>query len=240
VSPNQNANSKVFVITEAMSRSGLAAARTAAELDGEVILLDRRSNLAMDFLPKLKEEVPRGNFQCIECDLRDSESVRRAIKTIKSWYSKVYCLANGVDYTPTQGNGVADDSDAQGKSYVAHNVLTTELLPLLEVQANETGDARIMNHCSLGYHLASQHSKSYGNNVGDDVLVSVEDRIRPFFKSKLESAAFQCPTAFKNRSSRPGIPLMVMAQFICIRKDGSQSRCSTAKKSRPLVYTGIY
>jgi len=60
---------KVFVITGTTSGTGFVAARTVAELGGEVVLLNRPSSRATDSLKKLQIAVPTAKFVPIECDL---------------------------------------------------------------------------------------------------------------------------------------------------------------------------
>ena len=142
---------KVFVITGTTSGTGYVAARTAAELGGEVVLLNRSSPRQISMMKTLQQEVPNGKFVAIECDLQDFSSVRSAIREIKSKYSKIYCLANNAGIMATPDEATADGYDKQMQTnHLSHFLLTAELFPLLEMEADMTGDARIVNHSSVG------------------------------------------------------------------------------------------
>ena len=150
---------KVFVITGTTSGTGFVAAKTAAQLGGEVVMLNRDSSRVADMLDKLKKEVPEGKFVAVECDLQDFSSVRKAIQEIKSKYSKIYCLANNAGIMATPDKATVDGYDTQMQTnHLSHFLITAELLPLLEAEANEAaGDARIVNHSSNARHLTPKH-----------------------------------------------------------------------------------
>lgn len=125
------------------------AARTVAQKGGETVLLNRNSKRVPDMLSKLKKEVPNGKFVTVECDLQDIESVRKAIAEVKSKYDKIYCLSNNAGIMATPDRATKDGYDEQMQTnHLSHFLLTADLYPLLEKEANETGDARIVNHSS--------------------------------------------------------------------------------------------
>mmetsp|Transcript_14828 Transcript_14828/g.28446 ORF Transcript_14828/g.28446 Transcript_14828/m.28446 type:complete len:247 (-) Transcript_14828:477-1217(-) len=233
VSPN--VGRKVFVVTEATSRTGFAAARTAAELGGEIIILDRRTDLAAESVQNLKSAVPHGSFRFVECDMQDFKSVRRAIEEIKAEYSMLYCLANGAGDISTEEKNVKDDNDSEAQHKLSHILLTAELLPLLEAQAKEMGDARIVNHSSFSSLCTRSEN---GDDLEGNTTAALD--FRKYFQPKLSNAAMRSPTAFKNCSSRPGTPLLAWAQFIRIKGKGRKERSKAGSKPKPLVYSGIY
>mmetsp|Transcript_14832 Transcript_14832/g.28459 ORF Transcript_14832/g.28459 Transcript_14832/m.28459 type:complete len:251 (-) Transcript_14832:131-883(-) len=237
VSPN--VGRKVFVVTEATSRTGFAAARTAAELGGEIIILDRRTDLAAESVQNLKSAVPHGSFRFVECDMQDFQSVRRAVEEIKAKYNMIYCLANGAGDIPTQHEtNMKGDNDSETQNKLSHILITAELLPLLEAQAREMGDARIANHSSIGSLSTCRENRD--GPGGNAKAASGADEFRKYFQSKLSKTAMRSPTAFKNCSSRPGTPLLAWAQFIRIKGKGRKERSKAGSKPKPLVYSGIY
>jgi len=236
VSPHFTRN--VFVITEATSRTGFFAARAAAEFGGEVLLLDRNFDVATDSIQKLKNVMPHGTVRFVECDMQDSKSVRRAINEIKSEYSKLYCLAHGAGDLPTQEKKIVDGIDSQKQNYLSHILLTTELLPLLKAQANEVGDARIVNHSSLASLYTLRENESI---CCSDVRASLgRDEFRPYLKSKFDRSALRFPTAFKKHRNSPGAPLLALAPFVRIKLKGSSPRSMEGSISKHLVYSGIF
>jgi NAD(P)-dependent dehydrogenase (short-subunit alcohol dehydrogenase family) len=189
---------KVIVITGTTSGTGFVAARTAAAKGGEVVLLNRKSERAIDSLKALKEAVPEGKFIPIECDLQDFSSVRSAIQEIKSKYNKIYCLANnaGIMATPDQATGDGYDTQMQ-TNHLSHFLLTRELFPLLEAEAEETGDARIVNHSSMGRLLTPNDAleeKYFGKNGGDlggdGIKMLGGACFHRYFQSKLANSVF--------------------------------------------------
>jgi NAD(P)-dependent dehydrogenase (short-subunit alcohol dehydrogenase family) len=165
-----NVDGKVFVITGTTSGTGYVAARTAAELGGEVLLLNRSSVRVDAMLKKLQEEVPKGKFVTIVCDLQDFSSVRNSIEEIKSKYSKIYCLANNAGIMATPDKATVDGYDTQMQTnHLSHFLLTAELLPLLEAEAEATGDARIVNHSSAARDMTKALEEKYFRKNGGDL-----------------------------------------------------------------------
>eukprot|EP00567_Pseudictyota_dubia_P003821 CAMPEP_0197451832 /NCGR_PEP_ID=MMETSP1175-20131217/30242_1 /TAXON_ID=1003142 /ORGANISM="Triceratium dubium, Strain CCMP147" /LENGTH=253 /DNA_ID=CAMNT_0042984673 /DNA_START=148 /DNA_END=909 /DNA_ORIENTATION=- len=240
VSPN--IEREVFIVTETTTKTGFAAAGAAAKLGGEVVILGSKSDDATS-LSKLQEFVPKGSFQLIDCDLHNSESMQRAIKEIKSMYSKLYCFAHGAGVIPHQGGEkiVVDDHDALVRTHLSHIFLATEFLPLLEAQAKENGSARIVNHSSLGYvHASKYFQENEGNLSGDATKILGGDKLHRYFRPKLAHSIMRSPTAFGKSSIRPGTPLLVLAQFVQIKKKGVSKRGPKGNKPGPFVYAGIY
>jgi len=101
---------------------------------------------------KLQESVPNGKFVPIDCDLQDFQSVRSAVKDIKTkGYNEIYCLANNagimaVDDTITKTDGCEVQMQT---NHLSHFLLTTELFPLILAGSKKYGDARIVQHSSI-------------------------------------------------------------------------------------------
>ena len=162
---------KVFVITGTTSGTGIVAARTVAELGGEVLLLNRKSGRVEESLQRLRRAVPDGKFVNVECDLQNFASVRQAVGEIKAKYQKIYCLCNNAGIMAQPDEATVDGYDTQMQTnHLSHFLLTAELFPLLEAEAKDTGDARIVNHSSMGRDH-TQHKgleeKYFGKNGGN-------------------------------------------------------------------------
>jgi len=145
-----NVDGKVFVITGTTSGTGFVAAQTVAEKGGEVVMLNRKSQRVTDAHAKLVVAVPAGKFVNVECDLQDFASVKKAAEEVKSKYKKIHCLSNNAGIMMTPDKATTDGCDTQMQTnHLSHFILTKELMPLLEAEAAESGDARIVHHSSM-------------------------------------------------------------------------------------------
>mmetsp|Transcript_6728 Transcript_6728/g.7677 ORF Transcript_6728/g.7677 Transcript_6728/m.7677 type:complete len:336 (+) Transcript_6728:97-1104(+) len=189
---------KIFVITGTTSGTGYVAARTAAELGGTVLLLNRKSERADSSFASLKEEVPEGKFTQIVCDLQDFSSVRSAADDIKRQHDKIYCLANNAGIMATPDKATKDGYDTQMQTnHLSHFLLTAELFPLLVAESEASGDARIVNHSSLGRNHTPNKGleekyfgKNGGNLGGDEVKLMGGASFHRYFQSKLANSVF--------------------------------------------------
>lgn len=142
---------KIFAITGTTSGTGFVAAETVARHNGVVLLLNRPSSRSEESLKKLQAAVPEGQFIPIDCDLQDFSSVRKACAQIKEKYTSLYCLSNNAGIMATPDEITNDGYDKQMQTnHLSHFLLTTELFPLLLKSSKEQGDARIVQHSSLG------------------------------------------------------------------------------------------
>lgn len=193
-----SAAGKVFAITGTTSGTGFVAARTIAELGGEVLLLNRASRRVDAMMESLRQAVPDGKFVPIVCDLQDFNSVREAAETIKSRYDRLYCLANNAGIMATPDKATVDGYDTQMQTnHLSHFLLTAELLPLLEAEAEANGDARIVNHSSLGRlhtpndRLEEKYFGKNGGNLGGDELKMMGGAcFHRYFQTKLANSVF--------------------------------------------------
>lgn len=189
---------KVFVITGTTSGTGFVAARTVAELGGEVVLLNRRSKRVVSMLVSLKEAVPNARLVPIDCDLQDFKSVRRAVDEIKLRYETIYCLANNAGIMATPDEATVDGYDTQMQTnHLSHFLLVAELLSLLELEAETNGDARIVNHSSFGrLHTPNDQleekyfGKNGGNLGGNDIGMMKGGCFYRYFQTKLANSVF--------------------------------------------------
>jgi len=189
---------KVFVITGTTSGTGFVAASSVAKLGGEVLLLNRSSQRVKDAMAKLKTMVPDGKFVDVVCDLQDLESVRKAAAEIKSKYKKLYCLSLNAGIMATPDKATKDGYDTQMQTnHLAHFLLAAELYPLLEAEAKETGDARIVTHSSFGrLHTPNNgleekyFGKNGGNLGGDSIKLMGGACFHRYFQTKLANSVF--------------------------------------------------
>lgn len=190
---------KVFVITGTTSGTGFAAARVIALLGGETVLLNRPSERSKAALAKLKEAAPEGKFVPIDCDLQNFDSVRKAATQIKSNYSKVYCLSNNAGIMATADKATSDGYDTQMQTnHLSHFLLTKELFPLIQAASEEYGDARIVNHSSLGRAhtpnkgLEAKYFGKNGGNLGGDEVKGLMGgaSFHRYFQTKLANSVF--------------------------------------------------
>ena len=192
----QDLSGKVFVITGTTSGTGYVAAKTVASLGGEAVLLNRKSERSTNSLKKLQQEVPHGKFVPIECDLQTFASVRKAIADIKHRYNQIYCLANNAGIMATPDEATIDGYDKQIQTnHLSHFLLTEELLPLLEKEAEANGDARIVNHSSLGRNytpnkgLEEKYFLQNGGKLGgNDYGIMTGGPFFRYFQSKLANS----------------------------------------------------
>jgi len=146
---------KVFVITGTTSGTGFIAAKTVAEHNGEVLLLNRPSSRSVASLEKLSAAVPNGKFVPIDCDLQDFSSVRKAAGEIKDKYTEIYCLSNNAGIMASPDDMTVDGYDKQMQTnHLSHFLLTKELFPLLQASSKgKCADARIVQHSSMARNV---------------------------------------------------------------------------------------
>lgn len=159
---------KVIAITGTTSGTGFVAAKTVAELGGEVLLLNRPSPRVDAAMEKLRTAVPNGKFVNIACDLQDFDSVRSAAADIASRYQVLHCLANNAGIMAWPDKATKDGYDVQMQTnHLSHFLLTALLFPLL-LKAPE---ARIVQHSSVARHSTMQQGleKKYFEQRGGDL-----------------------------------------------------------------------
>ena len=219
------ADNKVFAITGTTSGTGFVAARTAAAKGGTVILLNRKSKRADEALQKLTEAVPKGEFVPIECDLQDFASVRAAAAKIKKSYNKLYALCNNAGIGNGLDTATVDGYDEQMQTnHLSHFLLTAELYPLLEAEAAESGDARIVNHSSDGRYMTNNGTleekylgRNGGNLGGNTSYFFTAAPMERYCQSKLANSVFTQALAQKLEARNSAVRAM------CAHPGGSQT-----------------
>ncbi len=192
---SQDMTGKVVAITGTTSGTGFVCAREVARKGATVILLNRSSERAVKALGQLQEEVPEGNFDWVDCDLQSIESVRNAMKTIRSRYKIIDVLVNNAGVMALQDKATPDGYDVQMQTNViSHFLITKELFPLLK----KSSQARIVNHSSmarLGGPLKPQYFEAKGGDLGGDGTEEENmsfqgPRWERYHQTKLANAAF--------------------------------------------------
>lgn len=192
---SQDMTGKVVVITGTTSGTGFICAREVAKKGATVVLLNRKSERAENALQQLQDNVPAGNFDSIECDLQNFDSVRNAIHTIQSRYDVVDVLVNNAGVMALPDKATKDGYDVQMQTNViSHFLITKELFPLLK----KSKQARVVNHTSmarLGPPLEPQYFEAKGGNLGGDGTeeenISFQGpRWARYHQTKLANAAF--------------------------------------------------
>ena len=164
----QDMTNKVVAITGTTSGTGFVCAREVSKKGATVILLNRKSERSQNALKHLQDSVPDGNFDLIDCDLQSFDSVRNAVKAIKSKYEVIDVLVNNAGVMALKDEATTDGYDIQMQTNViSHFLITKELFPLLR----KSEEARIVNHSSmarLGGPLVSDYFEQKGGNLGGD------------------------------------------------------------------------
>ena len=150
---------KTIAITGCTTGTGFIAAKTCAELGASVIMLNRKSERADAAFESVKAVAAAGStIHNVSCDLMDFDSVKAAAKEVVALCPNgLDVLANNAGIMAARDKATKDGYDAQMQTnHLSHFLLTRELLPLLEVAAKRTGDARIVNHSSLARRNGGQ------------------------------------------------------------------------------------
>lgn len=209
---------KTIVITGCTSGTGLVLAKLSVSKGANVVMLNRKSERANSALEQVKAEAAEGtSVSFIECDLMDFESVKKASTEIKASFPEgLDVLVNnaGIMAFPDEASKHGYDIQMQ-VNHLSHFLLTKELYPLLEKKANESGEARIVNHSSiarLGTPLDVKYLEKNGGNLGGndvDVTTFSGPRIERYHQTKLANAVFTTALADRLKSSGSKVKVMV-------------------------------
>jgi len=205
---NRNMTNKVVAITGTTSGTGFVCAREMAKKGASVILLNRKSERSMNSLKELQAAVPNANFEAIDCDLQNFNSVKTAMTEIKSKYKVIDALVNNAGVMALKDVATSDGYDVQMQTNViSHFLITKELFPLLK----NSEQARIVNHSSmarLGGPLNQKYFEQKGGNLGgdgtdEDNLSFQGPRWERYHQTKLANATFTY--GLKNRLEEANI-----------------------------------
>ena len=205
---SQDMTGKVVAITGTTSGTGHVCARELAKKGATVILLNRESERSEKSYQMLLESVPSGKFDPIACDLQSFESVRNAMKEIKSKYEVIDALVNNAGVMALKDESTEDGYDVQIQTNcLSHFLITRELFPLLR----KSKEARIVNHTSmarLGGPLQKKYFEKNGGNLGgngteEENLNFQGPRWERYHQTKLANCAFTY--GLKNKLEEKGI-----------------------------------
>ena len=125
-------------------------------------------------------------FDSIDCDLQNFESVHSAMEIIKSKYTVIDVLVNNAGVMALKDQATKDGYDVQMQTNVlSHFLITKELFPLLQ----KSKEARIVNHSSmarLGGPLDMKYFEKNGGNLG-----GISKSIGRDVKKQLEYSRFK-------------------------------------------------
>lgn len=184
---------KVVAITGCTSGTGLVLAQLCAERGARVLMLNRQSERAE---AALKTVAANGDAVLVPCDLQSFDSVRAAAARLKSLCPAgldVLCNNAGVMGMPDLAT--PDGFDVQMQSnHLSHFLLTSEVWPLLEIAAEQRGEARVVNHSSgarktPSKKLTAAHFGKNGGNLGGDWWPGLA-KWRRYQQSKLANLLF--------------------------------------------------
>eukprot|EP00545_Synedropsis_sp_CCMP1620_P013772 CAMPEP_0119020340 /NCGR_PEP_ID=MMETSP1176-20130426/23835_1 /TAXON_ID=265551 /ORGANISM="Synedropsis recta cf, Strain CCMP1620" /LENGTH=328 /DNA_ID=CAMNT_0006974753 /DNA_START=75 /DNA_END=1061 /DNA_ORIENTATION=- len=192
---------KVVAITGCTSGTGLVAAKVTARKGATtILLLNRPSPRAENAEKEVRAEIPEGaktTVETIPCDLQDFDSVRSAVKQIKSKYEAVDVLCNNAGVMAMDDLATKDGYDVQMQTnHLSHFLLTKELFPLLQKAKELRGEARIANHSSMartGGLLKPEFFGKNGGNLGGNggsMLTGGGGNWERYHQSKLANAVF--------------------------------------------------
>lgn len=164
-----------FIRKGTTSGTGFVAAQTILEKGGELVALNRSSQRVTDTTTKLQDSFPSGKITNIACDLQDFSSVKQAAEQVKSKYKSIYCLSCNAGISHTEDKATKDGCCNQMQTnHLSHFILAAELYPLLEAEAEASGDARCVFHSSGARttcekkFLEQRYLEKNGGNLGDN------------------------------------------------------------------------
>ncbi|MFT6397278.1 MAG: NAD(P)-dependent dehydrogenase (short-subunit alcohol dehydrogenase family) [Bradymonadia bacterium] len=212
---------KTVAITGTTSGTGKSAAHTVAELGAKVLLLNRASTRSEASLADLSAAVPGAEFHAVECDLQSFASVKAAAaKIVDLCPEGVHVLCNNAGVMALADVATDDGYDVQMQTnHLSHFLLTRELMPLLELAADASGDARVVNHSSVarmspGKQLIGDYLEKRGGSLGGDGNAILNALFRGprwvrYNQSKLANAAFTAALHARLRAAGSKVKALV-------------------------------
>ena len=211
---------KTVVITGTTSGTGKVAAATVAELGAKVLVLNRSSERSQASFAELSAAFPDAELHDVECDLQLFASVQGAAdKVVELCPEGVHVLCNNAGVMALADTATSDGFDIQMQTnHLSHFLLTRELMPLLERAAEESGEARVVNHSSTARlspskELQSRFLEKNGGDLGGDGsklqnMAFNGPRWLRYNQTKLANAAFTA--ALHHRLQRAGSPVKAL------------------------------
>ena len=190
---------KTIAITGTTSGTGFVAANACGKLGAKVILLNRPSERSKKGLSDLIAMSPNGNFNQVDCDLQDFESVRLAASELESICPEgIDVICNNAGVMALEDIPTKDGFDVQMQTnHLSHFLLVKLIFPLLEKAADLRGEARIINHSSIARKqpkkvLEAKYLERKGGNLGGNgsSMFFGGARWLRYNQTKLANAAF--------------------------------------------------
>lgn len=212
---------KAVVITGTTSGTGKIASATVAGLGAKVLVLNRASERSSASFAELSETFPDADLHSVECDLQSFSSVRSAAAKVRELCREgVDVLANNAGVMALGDIATEDGFDIQMQTnHLSHFLLTAELMPLLSLAAERTGDARIVNHSSVARMspsktLQADHLEQRGGQLGGDGsslqnMMFRGPRWLRYNQSKLANAAFTAALHNKLQAAGSNVKALV-------------------------------
>jgi len=193
---------KTVAITGTTSGTGKVAAHTMAELGAKVLVLNRSSDRSTTALDELTATFPSAEVHSVECDLQSFDSVTAAAAQVTELCPEgVDVLTNNAGVMALGDVATVDGYDVQMQTnHLSHFLLTRQLMPRLQLAADERGEARVVNHSSVARMtpsrlLQSMYLEANGGDLGGDGnpvenMMFSGPRWERYNQSKLANAAF--------------------------------------------------
>jgi len=167
---------KRIAITGTTSGTGQVAALTCLKKGAEVFILNRESERAQAALKALQEACPGRPVHHITCDLMDFASVREAARQLHvACQGRLDVLCNNAGIMAVPDAATKDGCCIQMQTnHLAHFLLTKEMHPALQAAAEQSGEARIVNHSSvarIGPKLRAENIQKKGGKLGGNSLI---------------------------------------------------------------------
>lgn len=240
---------KTVVVTGTTSGTGKIAATTMADLGAKVLVLNRLSERSNSAFAELSAAYPDADLHNVECDLQSFDSVRAAATTVIGLCPEgIDVLANNAGVMALGDEATVDGFDVQMQTnHLSHFLLTSELMPLLEVAAGTAGEARIVNHSSVARmspskKLLDEYFEKNGGKLGGDGsqvqnMLFRGPRWLRYNQSKLANAAFTA--ALHHRLQERGSAVKALVAHPGLANTHLQ-QTSVAEGGMGSFFTGIF
>ncbi len=197
---------KVFLVTGANTGLGFETAFELAKKNGHIILAGRNSEKIEAAIKRIKTDFPTARLEAGIVDLSSLQSVKDFANSIRKKHDRLHVLINnaGVMFPPP---GLTKDGyELQfGVNYMAHYLLTYELLPILK----NTPDSRVVTLSSI----AHRNGKIDFDNLN---LQKPFDKFREYGQSKVADLIFSIE--LQRRFTKNGIDCKSIAAHPGISK----------------------
>ena len=112
----------------------------------------RTASKAEAAIAEIRKEVPSAKITFLELDLASLDSGKKAADTFQASSTKLDVLLNNAGVMALPPSTTKDGYEIQfGTNHIGHALLTKLLMPILQQNADEKGDVRIVNVSSAGH-----------------------------------------------------------------------------------------